>query len=223
MRSGDVRASWSRPLTLLLLLASLLLCPASAGAQKKDRAAEPVPSRKTVVEESVPAAVALADLLALHGPAPLADLTVDELTSVISTAAVATREREHVARSGRLSWAAPGLGHYVNGEHGPAIAFAAADLAITVTTAILAYWLLPPAVQHRNLNYLQSSFAAIDDRWRALTPSEFVPSAALVVSGSLLSATVRSLAARSARDAAMRALRSGRVSFEPEPLDGIDW
>jgi len=207
----------------LCALALILLCPATAGAQEEVRVGPGRIAQEPGADEPVPAAVALAELLSDYGPEPLTDLTVNELATVIATAAVATREREHVERSGRLAWVAPGLGHYVNGERGPAIAFAAADLAIGVTTAILAYWLVPQAVQHRNLNYLQSSFATIDERWRAVTPSELVPSVALVVSGSLLSATVRSLAARSAREAAMRALRSGRVTFEPQPLDGIDW
>jgi hypothetical protein len=94
-------------------------------------------------------------------------------------------------------------------------------MAVGIATAVVAYWLLPPAVQHRNLNYLQSSFATIEAEWKSVAPAELVPTAAAVLTGGLLSLTLRYLAASSARTTGIRAIEDGVVSFEPEPLGGI--
>ena len=168
-----------------------------------------------------PAEQELERLLATEGERRIVDLRLSELDRALGLVSIARRQREHLERSTMLSWVAPGLGHYVNGATGEAWVFAAADIATGAATLILGTWLLPPAVQHRNLNYLQSSFETIETRWKSLTPSELIPVAAISVTGSLLSLTIRHLAARSARVAALTAIRDGVVTFRPEPLGGV--
>lgn len=198
---------------LTIIVLSAVVLPAVAAAESA-AAVEDVAVQPLVV----PARAALNELLSGARGYPLESLEVEDFVHALGLASVATLEEEHVGRSVGLSWSVPGLGHLVNGERGAAFAFVAADLAIGVATIIAGSVLLPAAVRSENLDYLQSSFAAIDERWKSVTPAELVPSAAVVISGALLSLSVRAFAAADAERAAHAALRAGTVRFEPQPL-----
>ncbi len=187
-----------------------LLALLTAGSARL--AADEPPAALTPAEEQ------LASLRAAWHDRPLVSLTAGEIGTGLDLMSVAGQERAHVHRSAVSSWIAPGLGHYINGERGASVVFAAADLALGVMSAILVARLLPPSVQSRNLNYLQSSCDAIRTRWRSLTPAELIPATVVGVSSALLSLTVRSLAAADARRAALDALGRGTVAFGPRPV-----
>ncbi|MFW6288668.1 MAG: hypothetical protein ACOC2Q_02705, partial [Spirochaetota bacterium] len=189
-----------RALGLVLMLTALA---GSAGAQEMpgpQTALEP----REFADEPVPAEVALEALLAARAPLGIRNLTVEDLSAALDLVSLAAQQREHIDRAARLSWAAPGLGHLISGDRGAAFAFAAVDVVVGATTAILASVLLPAAVRSRNLSYLQSSFSAIEERWKSLAPAQLIPSASVVFSGVLLGVTVRSRAAESARRAALQ-------------------
>lgn len=166
----------------------------------------------------VPAEAELDRFLAERGDQPLLELSANELRAVLDLRSTAIAERAHLDRAARLSWVAPGLGHAVSGAYGATILFGVTDGVILFGATAVAIALLPPAVQSRNLNYLQSSFTEIEDRWMALEPQELIPSVVTAVTGAMLSLTIRSLAARSARETAFEAMREGRVVFAPAPL-----
>ena len=124
-------------------------------------------------------------------------------------------QRAHIRRSATLSLVAPGLGHYINGDIGRAILFASADLVVQVAASIVSYILLPPAVQWENLDYLQMPFSTIETRWKSLSFADLLPSAAILLSGSLLSIVIRSFAASDAESVARQKIADGSILFEP--------
>lgn len=184
--------------TLALLLLPALL----AGA---------MPAGRGDLNAATPAEEALAALLSGYGRMETPQTTSD-LAAVLDLNATAQRERAHVRASVRLSWVIPGLGHYVNGDRRSAAGFAAAELSIGITAAVLTHLLLPAGVRRRNLNYLQSSFDEIDGRWRAVSASELIPAATVAVTTSIVRVAVRAMAARDAGTAAVRALRDGTIA-----------
>ncbi len=172
---------------------------------------------ETMRAEPVPAARELIEILEDAGDLPLSDLTVSDLLRVVDLASVVHQQQMHVRKSAGLSMIVPGLGQYVNGETGRAFSFFAANLAIKGTAAAFGYFLMPASVKFANLNYLQTPIVDIETRWKNLTAAEFLPSAAVTASGFILSAIVRHIASRDARDLAMRAVEDGTVVFEPAP------
>lgn len=169
----------------------------------------------------VPAERDLALVLDRDRARVVTDLTLDEIDRILDLRSVARQQHDFVARAVARSLLVPGIGHYTAGAPREAIVFAAAAAAADLATLAATYWLLPPAVQHRNLNYLQSSFEVIESRWKSVSPSQLIPAAAATLTGGLLSLTVRVLAARGAEAAALDALEVGRVRFEPLPLGGV--
>jgi hypothetical protein len=168
--------------------------------------------------QPVPAAREFQEILDGARAMALATVTVNDLTHLLELASVANQQQEHVERSARLSFMVPGLGQFMNGQTGTALGFMAGNLAINATALVVGYLLLPASVQHINLNYLQTPMADIDARWQALTVSELLPSVAVAVSGSILSAIIRHFASRDARSVARQAIEAGAVTFRPAPL-----
>ena len=169
----------------------------------------------------VPAERELALLLDQNGPRAVIDLTLDEVDRILELSSVAEQQHDFIDDAAIRSFLVPGLGHYTSGARRPAVAFAAAAAAVDAATLVATYWLLPPAVQSRNLNYLQSSFETIEGRWKSISASELVPAAAATLTGGLLSLTVRLLAARDAEATALEAIETGTVGFEPLRLGGV--
>lgn len=172
-------------------------------------------------ERIVPAERELADVFEENGTRPVTDLTLDEIDRILDLRSVANQQHGFVDRAVARSFLVPGLGHYTSGERRDAVAFAATAAAIELSTLAATYWLLPPAVQYRNLNYLQNSLSAIEERWKSIAPIELVPATAAALTGGLLSLTVRVLAARGAEESAMEAIETGAVRFEALPLGGV--
>lgn len=205
----------------LLAALAMLIAGVVAGQDLAPPADEFSPYLFAGPRADTPSERLLESLLEEHGSTDLADLTVADLATVLDLLSIAEQEHEHIRRSARLSWFTPGLGHYINGKTGAAVAFAAADLLTVGATLAFGYLLLPPAVQSRNLNYLQSSFLVIQERWEQVTPYELIPSLAVYTGGAILSMTIRGFAARNARVMADNAVQNGIVRFEPLPAGGL--
>ena len=167
----------------------------------------------------VPAEEQLHTFLSERAERSVGELTVRELATAADLLSVARQERAHVDRTVRLTWVLPGLGHAINGDRAAALTFAAVDLAIGLTTMVVATAVLPAALRPRNLDYLQSSPATIRSRLRSVTPAELIPAVASVGSGVMLGLTLRFAASNSARESGLNALRRGAVTFDPRPLD----
>ena len=165
--------------------------------------------------EPVPAAREIIEIIEEAGDTPLSDLVVNDLLRVADLATVARQQQMHIRKSSGLSLFVPGLGQFVNGETGAALGFFAADFVIHGAGAAIGYFLLPPSVKFANLNYLQTPVIDIETQWKNLTVAEFLPSAAVAISASILSAIVRHAASRNARDLAIQAVEDGTVVFEP--------
>lgn len=165
--------------------------------------------------ERVPAAREIIEIIEEAGDTPLSNLVVSDLLRVADLASVAHQQQMHIRKSSGLSLFIPGLGQFVNGKTGTALGFFAADFAVHATGAVLGYLLLPASVKIANLNYLQTPIIDIETRWKSLTVADFLPSAAVAISASILSAIVRHAASRNAHDLAVQAVEDGTVVFEP--------
>jgi hypothetical protein len=166
----------------------------------------------------VPAQERFDAFLAERADRSISELTVQELTTAIDLLSVISQQRTHVERSVRLTWVLPGLGHYINGDYVTAYTLAAADIAVGLTTLVIATQILPAAVRHRNLNYLQSSHETIRSRWMSVSPSEMIPALATLATGAMVGLTLRFVATASARESGLDALRRGAVTFDPQPF-----
>ncbi len=169
----------------------------------------------------VPAERELAVIFEQDGTRPVTDLTLDEVGRILDLRSVAKQQHDFVERAVVRSFLAPGLGHATSGARRAAAVFATAAVVVDLATVAATSWLLPPAVQHRNLNYLQSSFEVIEGRWKSISPAELIPAVAATLTGGLLSLTVRLFAARDAESTALEAIETGTVRFEPVPLGGV--
>jgi hypothetical protein len=160
----------------------------------------------------------LAEILSQAGDRRITDLSTADLIQVLDLASVASQEARHVRRSEVQSLIVPGWGHLSNGDRRRAALYFLADSTIALATAATTYWLLPPAIQWRNLNYLQTPLGEIRDRYDDLTAAELVPSLSVWIAGAILDVALRSFAARDARSVAIQAIEDGVVTFEPLPL-----
>jgi hypothetical protein len=160
----------------------------------------------------------LAERLAAAGNPVIADLQVDDLIEILNLVSLAEQESAHVHASQARSLVVPGWGQYINGDRGPALLYFAADVTIQAAAITLACLVLPPSVQWRNLNYLQTPFETIKDRWSALTASELIPSLSISAAGSILSLALRYFAAEDAGQRAVSAIDDERIVFEPRPI-----
>lgn len=196
-------------LAAFLLGMVAVLSAADTTADPRPAAADP---------ERVPAAEELLALVRDAGTVRMDELRVQDLQHAAALLSVARQQQRHIRHSVKLSLLAPGLGHYVNRHTGRAVAFASADLLVQLSAGVAGYLLLPAAVKVANLNYLQTPFADIEARWEALTPAQLLPTVAVAVTGSMLSAVVRRLAARDAGAVALARIRTGDITFDPEPF-----
>ena len=160
----------------------------------------------------------LAERLATAGNPAITDLRVDDLIEILNLVSLAEQESTHVRASRARSLVVPGWGQLTNGDRGPALLYFTADMTIQAAAFTLFSWMLPPSVQWRNLNYLQTPFETIKDRWSALTASELIPSISVSAAGSILSLALRYFAAEDAGRRAMSAIDNGRIVFEPRPI-----
>jgi hypothetical protein len=77
------------------------------------------------------------------------------------------------------------------------------------------YFLLPEDLQFKNLDYLNSSFAAVRDRWEAHSFVDLLPTVAVLAGGGLVKGVLGGLSAKHAGKIARRNIEQGRVTFEP--------
>ena len=160
----------------------------------------------------------LAQILRGAPETSITSLTTTDAVSLLELMSLARQESDHVRRSIRLSYLVPGLGHYVNGDTRRGLGYLVTETAVEAFAFGMVYLFLPPAIQWRNLNYLQSSFVTIEDRWQNLTPSDLIPSISIAIAGAILSSVVRYYAGEDAARAAVVAIDQGRVNFAPKPI-----
>ena len=160
--SSGFRLRRARPGTpaVIRLIACLCLC-VSAGVSAEGGDGSATESQEPVMAAGVrvtpvPAELELAELLSSAERRSVTELRVGEVRRIADLLSVAHKQRAHVRRSVMLSTAAPGLGHYINGETGRALAFASAELAVQLAAGITGLLLLPAPVRIANLNYLQT-------------------------------------------------------------------
>lgn len=160
----------------------------------------------------------LTERLAEAGDRPVVEISISDVIEILELASLAEQEAGHVASSRVRSFLVPGWGQYANGDTRSALLYFLADTTVGLTTIGLCYWLLPPSVQWRNLNYLQTPFESIRDRWAALSASELIPSISVSIAGSILGLALRHFAAENAEATAIAAIEEGLVGFEPRPI-----
>jgi hypothetical protein len=209
---GDSRSAIALLLILLLSVPAVVASATEGSSDSPDSESSGVPDDS---EYATPGARLLRSTLENASDVPLTEMTSGELIAVLELASVARQETAHVHLSGLQSMAVPGWGQFTNGERGRAAVWFLADLFTGLTTLSLAYVLLPPAVQWRNLNYLQTPLATIRERFGELTVADLIPFSSVMFAGTMLSLGIRHFAAQDAAQVAVKAIEDGHVHFEP--------
>lgn len=196
-----------RSSTLCLVLFALLLGPARPANAQEMLPREPL----------VPSGVALQLLLQDLAKQPVAEWSGADLIAARELRNAADQERAAIERAQRLSWLAPGLGHFTADQTGAGIGYFLAEMVVTATTVGAALALLPPQIRSDNLSYLSTPLGEIDEAWKQVTVAEFIPATATIVVGASLGIILRSAAARDAAETVRQTLFR---EWEPPEADG---
>jgi TM2 domain-containing membrane protein YozV len=195
----------------VLLFAALLFAAAAAFAHPQmGWGPYPLPAK---------AAYLRAELENLYsGTGRLGDLTPGELREIVGQLSVAVQKDRFVARSEALSFMMPGAGQMLNGSYGSGAAFLTVDLAIVAGTIVGAYFLLPEDLQFPHLDYFNTPFSTIWNRWESHTFVEALPSLAVLVGGGLARTILGGISSHHAGVLARRNIDQGKMTFEPDLL-----
>jgi hypothetical protein len=148
----------------------------------------------------------------------LGALSYGELRELAGRLSVATQKDRFVARSKAMSFMMPGSGQFLNKEYGTGAAFLAADLAVVAGTLIGAYYLLPADLRFQQLDYFNTPFNTIRDKWQGHTFMDYLPSLGMLAGGGVLKAILGQLSSRHAGKLARRNIEAGTITFEPDLL-----
>lgn len=182
--------------TLCLVLFALLLGTARPATAQEMSPREPL----------VPSGVALRLLLEDLAAQPVAEWSGADLIAAQELRNAADQEHAAIERAQRLSWLAPGLGHFTAGQTGAGIGYLLAEMVVTAATVGGAVLLLPPQIRSDNLSYLSTPLGEIDEAWKQVTVAEFIPATATIVLGASLGIILRSAAARDAAETVRQTL-----------------
>ena len=145
----------------------------------------------------------------------LGELTGERVEQLAGRLSVARQKDAYVARAQAMSFMSPGLGELITKDYAAGALFLGADLAVAAGTLVGAYFLLPEELQFKHLDYFNSSYAAIRDRWEAQSFVDLLPTVAVLAGGGLVKGVLGGLSAKHAGKVARRNIEQGRVTFEP--------
>jgi hypothetical protein len=148
----------------------------------------------------------------------LGELTGERVEQLAGRLSVARQKDAYVARAQAMSFMSPGLGQFATKEYGAGALFLGADLAVAAGTLVGAYFLLPEDLQFKQLDYLNSGYATIRDRWEAHSFVDLLPTVAVLAGGGLVKGVLGGLSAKHAGKVARRNIEQGQVTFEPNLL-----
>jgi hypothetical protein len=145
----------------------------------------------------------------------LGTLSVGELQDLLGRLSVAQQKAAFVARSRALSMMMPGFGQLMNKDATSGALFLTADLALMAGTLVGAYFLLPEDLRFDRLDYFNTPYKTIRDRWESHTFVESLPTLAVLAGGGLLKAILGGISANHAEKLARRNIEEGKITFEP--------
>ena len=152
------------------------------------------------------------------GTGTLGALTPGDLRDLAGRLSVAVQKDRFVARSKAMSLMMPGTGEMLNQSYGSGAAFLTADLAVAAGTIVGAYFLLPEDLRFQHLDYLNTPWSTIRDRWESHTFMEALPSLAVLAGGGLVKAILGGVSSRHAGKLAHRNIDQGKITFDPDLL-----
>ena len=148
----------------------------------------------------------------------LSTLTGADLSNLLGQISVARQQYAWVRRSELASAMAPGAGQFMNGDALGGSLFLGGQLLITAGTVLGSYFLLPAKLRFGQTDYFHDSFATIKANWESENLVSLLPSTAMLIGGAIIDHIYRHIAAANAGKLARENIRSGKVSFRPEPL-----
>ena len=152
------------------------------------------------------------------GTGTLGALTPGELRELAGRLSVAVQKDRFVARSRAMSFMMPGTGEMLNKAYGSGAAFLTADVAVAVGTLVGAYLLLPEDLHFQHLDYFNTPWSTIRDRWEAHTFVEALPTLAVLAGGGLVQVILGGISSGHAGRLARRNIDQGKITFEPDLL-----
>ena len=148
----------------------------------------------------------------------LGELTGERVEQLAGRLSIARQKDAYVARAQAMSFMSPGMGQFVTKEYGAGALFLGADLAVAAGTLVGAYFLLPEELQFKHLDYLNTSYSTIRNRWESQSFVDLLPTLAVLAGGGLVKGVLGGFSAKHAGNAARRNIEQGRVTFEPNLL-----
>jgi hypothetical protein len=202
------------------IVAILMLAGAAAGFAPAAAFAHPAMGRGMYSERlPIEHAYLSAELDSLlSGEGQLGSLSYAELRDAAGRLSVARQKDRFVARSRAMSFMLPGSGQFLNKDYGSGAAFLASDLAVVAGTLIGSYWLLPENLRFQQLDYFNTSFTDIENKWKGHTFTDYLPSMAVLAGGGVLRAILGHVSSEHAARLAKRNIDSGKITFEPSLL-----
>ena len=93
-----------------------------------------------------------------------------------------------------------------------------ADTAVAAGTLLGVYFLLPQDLRFNQLDYFNTSYSDIKNRWESHTFMDLLPAIGVMAGGGLVSGALRVLSAKRAGKAARRNIEEGNITFEPKVM-----
>lgn len=157
-------------------------------------------------------------ILSQAGDKQLGTLTGTEIRKVLDELSIARQKEAYVRRSEFASLMIPGAGQFMNHAPTSGALFLAGDIAVAAGTVVGAYFLLPSDLRFGSTNYFTDSFNTIKNNWMNHSFVDYLPSMAVAAGGMLVDHIIRRIAADNAGSLARENIRTGKVTFRPEPF-----
>jgi len=152
------------------------------------------------------------------GDQSIGSIEFGELRGVLGELSVARQKDMYIKHSKHLSYMFPGLGQIKNDDKLSGALFMAADLALVAGSLVGAYFLLPADLQFAQLDYFNTPYSTVKERWESHTFVEMLPTMGVLAGGWLVQGVVRMWSAKHAEKLARMNVESGKVTFEPSLL-----
>ena len=145
----------------------------------------------------------------------LGELSGAQLSALGLRLGLAAGKEAYLEESIAASFMEPGSWHLKNGQAGAGAGFVALHLGASLGSLVAAYFLLPVDLRFDRLDYLNSSFSAMNAAWNSHSVNDYLPAMGACLVGGILDGALRYWAARSAAEGARAAIEEGRTRIEP--------
>jgi hypothetical protein len=148
----------------------------------------------------------------------IGSFTLKELHGLASDLSIRYQELAYIKKVRFASLMLPGAGQYMNGDALSGTLFLFGDIAITAGTLIGSYFLLPEPVRFESIDYLNDSYAVIENAWKSLSFVDILPALGVFTGGMIVNGILRIVSANHAGEQAKEKIAAQEIQFEARPF-----